>query len=146
MEDILIVVYITNTMYYKCLTKSLSCQTLHTFSWLHRNYYMVTGNEKDPDAGKDWRREEKGTTEDEMVGWHHRLDGHEFEQAPGVGDRQGSLGWCSPWGRKESDITERVNWSWFSLDLFSSFYLRWVFVGVNWLLIAMVSLVAEHRP
>ena len=46
---------------------------------------------KDPDAGKDWRQEEKGTTEDEMVGWHHQLDGHEFEQAPGVGDRQASL-------------------------------------------------------
>ena len=51
---------------------------------------------KDPDAGKDWRQEEKGTTDDEMVGWHHRLDGHEFEQAPGVGDGQGSLVCCSP--------------------------------------------------
>ena len=49
-------------------------------------------------------------TEDEMVGWHHRLDGHEFEQAPGVGDGQGSLACCSPWGRKESDTTERLNW------------------------------------
>ena len=48
-------------------------------------------------------------TEDEMVGWHHRLDGHEFEQAPGVGDGQGSLACCSPWGRKESDTTERLN-------------------------------------
>ena len=51
---------------------------------------------KDPDAGKDWRQEEKGTTDDAMVGWHHRLDGHEFEQAPGVGDGQGSLVCCSP--------------------------------------------------
>ena len=51
---------------------------------------------KDPNAGKDWRQEEKGMTEDEMVGWHHWLDGHEFEQAPGVGDEQGSLGCCSP--------------------------------------------------
>ena len=48
-------------------------------------------------------------TEDEMVGWHHRLDGHEFEQAPGVGDGQGSLVSCSPWGRKESDMTEGLN-------------------------------------
>ena len=56
---------------------------------------------KDPDAGKDWRQEEKGTTEDEMVGWHHRLDGHEFEQALGVGDGQGSLACCGSWGRKE---------------------------------------------
>ena len=55
---------------------------------------------KDPDAGKDWRQEEKGTAEDEMLGWHHRLDRHEFEQVLGVGDRQGSLACCSPWGHK----------------------------------------------
>ena len=54
---------------------------------------------KDPDGGKDWRREEKGTTEDEMAGWHHWLDGHEFEQTPGAGDGQGGLAWCRPWGR-----------------------------------------------
>ena len=60
---------------------------------------------KDPDAGKDWRWEEKGMTADEMFGWHHRLDGPEFEQALGVGDRQGSLACCSPWGRNESDMT-----------------------------------------
>ena len=65
---------------------------------------------KDPDAGKDWRQEEKGTTEDEMSGWHHWLDGHEFEQDPGVGDGQGSLACCSPWGHKESDTTEWLNW------------------------------------
>ena len=58
---------------------------------------------------KDWRQEEKGTTEDEMVGWHHRLDGHEFEQAPGVGDGHGSLACCSPWGLKESDTTGQLN-------------------------------------
>ena len=56
---------------------------------------------KDPDAGKDWRWEEKGSTEDEMVGWHHQLNGHEFEQDPGVGDGQGSLVYCCPWGHKE---------------------------------------------
>ena len=61
---------------------------------------------KDPDAGKDWRQEEKGMTEDRMVGWHHLLNGHEFEQTPGVGDGQGSLVCCSPWGHKESDPTE----------------------------------------
>jgi len=66
---------------------------------------------KDPDAGKDWRQEEKGMTEDEMVGWHHRLDGHESEQAPGVGDGQGSLACCSPWGRKELDMIEWLNWT-----------------------------------
>ena len=66
---------------------------------------------KDPDAGKDWRQKEKGMTEDETVGWHHQLDGHEFEQALGVGDGQGSLVCCSPWGCIESDTTERLNWS-----------------------------------
>ena len=66
---------------------------------------------KDPDARQDWRREEKGMTEDEMVGWHHWLDGHEFEQAPGVGDRQGILACCSTWGNKELDTTERLNWT-----------------------------------
>ena len=65
---------------------------------------------KDPDAGKDWRQEETGMTEDEMVGWHHRFDGHEFEQTPGVGDGQGSLACCSLWGRKELDMTEWLNW------------------------------------
>ena len=64
---------------------------------------------KDPDAGKDWRLEEKGTTENEMFGWHHRLDGHVFEQALGVGDGQGSLVCCNPWGCKESDITKQLN-------------------------------------
>ena len=57
---------------------------------------------KDPDAGKDWRQEEKGTTEDEMIGWHHRLNGHEFEQALGAGDGQGSLACCSPWGSQRA--------------------------------------------
>ena len=61
--------------------------------------------------GKDWRQQEQGTTEDEMVGWHHQLEGHEFEQAPGVGDGQGSLACCSPWGHKESDTTEQLNWT-----------------------------------
>ena len=60
----------------------------------------------DPDARKDRRQEQKGMTEDEMVGWHHRLNGHEFEQALGVDDGQGSLACCSPWGRKEQDMTE----------------------------------------
>ena len=66
---------------------------------------------KDPDAGKDWGQEEKGTTEDETVGWHHRLDGHEFEWTPGVGDGQGGLACCDSWGRKESDTTEQLIWS-----------------------------------
>ena len=67
---------------------------------------------KDPDPGKDWRREEKGTTEDEMAGWHHRLNGHEFEWTPGVGDGQGGLVCCSLWGHKESDIIKWLNSNW----------------------------------
>ena len=67
---------------------------------------------KDPDAGKDWRQEEKGTTEEEMVGCHHWLDGHEFEQALGVGDGQGSLVCCSPWGcRVRHDWGTELNWT-----------------------------------
>ena len=66
---------------------------------------------KDPDAGKDWGQEEKGTTEDEMAGWHHRLNGYGFGWTPGVGDGQGGLGCYSSWGCKESDTTERLNWT-----------------------------------
>ena len=66
---------------------------------------------KDPDARQDWRQEEKGPTEDEMVGWHHQLDRHESERVPGVGDGEGSLACCSPWGHKESDMTELLNWA-----------------------------------
>ena len=66
---------------------------------------------KDPDAGRDWGQEEKGMTEDEMAGWHHWLDGCEFEWTPGVGDGQGGLACCDLWGRKEADITERLNWT-----------------------------------
>ena len=74
----------------------------HVKSWL-------TGNNSD--AGRDWGQEEKGTTEDEMAEWHHRLDGHEFEWTPGVGDGQGGLTCCDLWGRKDSDRTERLNWT-----------------------------------
>ena len=69
----------------------------------------ITG--QDPDAGKNQRQEEKGTTEDEMSWWHHWLDGQEFDQAPGVVDGQGSLVCFSPWGHKESDTTEQLNWT-----------------------------------
>ena len=66
---------------------------------------------KDPDAGKDWGQEEKGSREDEMVGWHHRLNGHGFGWTLGVGDGQGGLVCCGSWGRKESDTTEWLNWT-----------------------------------
>ena len=71
---------------------------------------------KDPDAGTDWRQEEKGITKDEMVGCHHPPDGHEFEQNPGDSDGQGSLACFSPWGCKESDMAERLNWTDFCLN------------------------------
>ena len=76
--------------------------------------------EKDPDAGKDWGQEEKGMTEVEMVGWHHRLDGLESEWTPGDGDGQGGLVYCSSWGRKESDTTDRLNCT--ELNLYNNKY------------------------
>ena len=66
---------------------------------------------KDSDAGRDWGQEEKGTTEDEMAGWHHQLDGREFEWTVGAGDGQGGLVCCDSWGRKELDTTKRLNWT-----------------------------------
>ena len=71
-----------------------------------KNWFIV----KDPDGGKDWRQAEKGRTEDEIVGRHHRLNGHEFEETLAVGDGQGCLTCCSPWGCKESNMTEQLNW------------------------------------
>ena len=90
---------------------------------------------KDPNAGKDWRREEKGMTEDEMVGWHHWLNGHEFEQAPGVGDGQGSLACYSPWGHKKLDTTEWLNWTefnnqttdWIWINVLFIYYYKYMF-------------------
>ena len=64
---------------------------------------------EDSDAGRDWGQEEKGTTEDEMAGWHHRHNGHKFERTPGDGDEQGRLACCDSWDRKELDTTEQLN-------------------------------------
>ena len=77
---------------------------------------------KDSDAGRDWGQEEKGMTEEEMAEWHHRLDGHEFEWTPGVGDGQGGLACCYSWGHKESDMTEWLNWSELNWMLTYKFY------------------------
>ena len=72
---------------------------------------------KDSDAGRDWGQEKKETTEDEMAGWHHRLNGHEFEWTPGVGDGQGGLACCDSWGHKELDTTEWLNWTEFAWNV-----------------------------
>ena len=77
--------------------------------WLPHAKSWLIG--KDSHAGRDWGQEEKGTTEDEMAGWHHKLNGREFEWTPGVGDGQGGLACCNSWGLKESDTTERQNWT-----------------------------------
>ena len=77
--------------------------------WPHDAKNWLTG--EDPDAGKDWRQEEKWTTEDVMVRWHHWLNGHEFEKTKGDGEGQESLACCSPWVCKESDMTEQINWT-----------------------------------
>ena len=86
---------------------------------------------KDPDAGKDWRQEEKGTTEDEMVVWHHQLDGHEFERASGVCDGQGSPACYSPWVCKESDMTERLNWTGhiYATSILTLVYFLWLSIS-----------------
>ena len=84
---------------------------------------------KDTDAKKDWRQEEKAMIEDEMVGWHHQLNGHEFEQVPGVGEGQGNLACCSPWGHRESDKTEWLNNNKYD-HVFNSLII-WVTVSVD---------------
>ena len=91
---------------------------------------------KDPDAGKDWRKEGKGTTEDEMVGWHHRLDGHGFGWTPGVGDGQGGLACCGSWGHKESDMTEWLNWT---ETWIQKLPLTCIAVNRNWVWIAILG-------
>ena len=88
---------------------------------------------KDPDAGKDWGQEAKGTTEDEIVGRHHRHNGHGFGWTPEVGDGQGGLVCCSSWGRKESDTTERLKWTENSKIPFCNFSIRNHFLNKPWL-------------
>ena len=96
-------------VYYCVFTGRTGAEAEAPIPWPPNAKNWLTG--KDPDGGKDWRQEEKGTTENEMVGWHQQLNGHEFEQAPGVDDWHGHLECCSPWGYKESDTTERLHWT-----------------------------------
>ena len=88
---------------------------------------------KDPNAGKDWGQEEKGTTEDEMVGWHHRLNGHGFGLTPGAGDGQGGLACCGSWGHKESDTTEQLN------------LLNWTDTNKFWRIEMIQSIFSDHN-
>jgi len=103
--------------FYVCLNVSAILQLCVTFSrflWLSSFVVLYVKSwliGKDSDVGRDWGQEEKGTTEDEMAGWHHWLDGREVEWTPGVGDGQGGLVCCNSWGCKESDTTERLNWT-----------------------------------
>ena len=78
---------------------------------------------KDPDGGRDWEQEQKRTTKDKMAGWHHQLYRHEFEWTPGVGDGQGGLACCDSWGLKESDTTERLNWT--ERNLITKIHISW---------------------
>ena len=87
--------------------------------------WRIDSLEKPPNAGKGWRQE-KGTTEDKMVEWHHQLGRHEFEQVLGAGDGQGSLSCCSPWGCKELDMTEPLNWTELNPSIYRlPWWLRW---------------------
>ena len=109
--------------WYTLIYLTINYQKLGYFSWVffgrndvkaetpvlwppHAKSWLIG---KDSEAGRDWRQEEKGTTEDEMAGWHHRLDGCESEWTLGVGGGQGGLACWNSWGRKESDMTERLN-------------------------------------
>ena len=105
---------------------------------------------KDSDAAKDWGQEEKGTTEDETVGWHHWLDGHEFGWTPGVGDGQGGLACCSSWGHKESDTTEWLNWTELTLVYFSTLATYYFFLSekkteVRYLIVKLAWINLPHR-
>ena len=91
--------------------------------WPHHAKSWLIG--KDSDAGRDWGQEEKGTTEDEIAGWHHWLDGRESEWTLGVGDGQGGLECCNSWGRKESDTTERLTWTELNWALETENYLKY---------------------
>ena len=107
-------------LFFKCLFKHFLCEVK---SWLI---------EKDLDAGRDWGQEEKGTTEDEMAGWHHRLNAHKFEWTLRVGDGQGGLACCNSWGHKESDTTERPNWTELNWTESSS-TLHWKLLQSSWM-------------
>ena len=94
---------------YQWTTLTILSQTMWMLHYYCHAKSWLLG--KDSDAGRDWGQEQKGTTKDEMAGWHHWLDGHESEWTPGDGDVQGGLACCDSWGGKDSDTTERLNWT-----------------------------------
>ena len=101
------------------------CWSWNSSTWATKSWLIG----KDSDAGRDWGQEEKGTTEDEMAGWHHCLGGHEFGWTPGVGDGQGGLACCDSWGRKESDMTEWLNWT--EAPVRWQIYVEWCKLSLN---------------
>ena len=142
----------------KTLESLLGCREIKPVSskgnqpWFHWKRQMLKLqydlksqlNGKDPDSGKDGGQEEKGTTEDEMVGWHHWLKGHEFEQTLGDSEGQGSLACLSPWGRKESDITERPNNN-NNQRLNSEWWVKWLSRSqVVWSLVSYIVEILFH--
>ena len=123
--------------FYKCQLEQewecCSCHlNIHCFS-----ASLIIG--KDSDPGRDWGQEEKGTTENETAGWHHRLDGCGFEWTPGVGDGQGGLPCCNSWGRKQSDITEWLNWT--ELSIIDKGVLTFPTIIVDLYLLSVLSFV-----
>ena len=108
--------------------------------WLPDVKNWLTG--KDPDAGNNWSQEEKGMPEDEMVGWHHWLNGHGFGWTPEVGDGWGGLVCCSPWGHKELDMTERINWTELNLSKLKSYdvFISWFWMTNTWEFLIKVNI------
>ena len=119
--------------------------------WSPVAYWAPTDLGSSSDVGRDWGQEEKRTTEDEMAGWHHWLDGHESEWTPGVDDGQGGLACCDSWGRKESDTTEWLNWtelknakaSFWSLKEYKVFYTKFHSARQNELY-ALIQIICLH--
>jgi len=128
--------------FYKCqLEQEWECCSRHLYIYCF-SASLITG--KGSDAGRDWGQEEKGTTEDEMAGWHHRFDGRGFEWIPGVSDGQGGLACCDSWGRKELDTTERLNWTELNLSIIDKGVLNSPTTIVDLYLLSVVSFVSPN--
>ena len=127
-----------------CVCLTFSTAVWKDWCWRWNSNKSATWCEELTHWKRSWCRErlkeeEKGTTEDEMVGWHHRLNGHEFEQDPWVGNGQGSLACCSPWRRKKSDIIEQPNWTTALWKNFIFFILSPIFCPVIWIVVILTD-------